>query len=183
MKAVLILVSALLFSSLLLQSGWQQPVEAETPVSSQQSLNIEIPNTVMGQIHHDKMIPAAYLDLLARLAQQPPLPVLAESRLVYNEWGDPEARIETYGNKQYGLEMQASPIASGIGIHGEVGDWSFYGLPAGLNLRGQHYLDLRGSDHNQLTLTFQGQTPEQEALIHKWFAREIITLISYDRFH
>lgn len=146
-----------------------------------QSLIIEIPDAVMGQVR--TMIPAAYLDLLARLTGQGVLSSAGTSRIEYNDSGEPEKRLETWGDQAYGLQMEATPIASGYGVHGESADWQFAGLPAGIELKGSHSLDLRGGPHNYLAIFFRCQDPRQEALIRQSFGREIQGLIAYDRAH
>jgi hypothetical protein len=154
-----------------------------TSVPEQKVLRIEIPDAVSGQIQKNKMVQAAYLDILARLSQKPRLSLVGLSRLEYDEWGEPEYRFETFGNREYGLEMKATPIASGIGIHGEHGYWQFFGLPNQVQITGLHSLDLRGGTGNFLEISFQGVTAEQETQIRRWFAYEILALTSYDHAH
>jgi hypothetical protein len=148
-----------------------------------QDIQIEIPVAVMGQVQNNRMVPAAYLALLAQLTGRPELPSSGKSEILYDPFGEPSERIETFGDAQYGLEMRATPIASGQGVHGEAGTWHFWGLPDGIVLRGYHYLDMRGSPYNEIRLSFQSQDPALAAQIESHFGRAIMTVIAYDRAH
>lgn len=141
------------------------------------SIEIALPGAVIAQVQDRQLIQAAFLELLSQLAGRHRLPLSGNVRIAYNPIDEPEKRSETWGDRAYGLEMQADPIASGYGVHGERGWWEFHGLPAGVDLRGEHLLDLRGGKGNYLALAYSCETPEQETLIRDSFAREIRALL------
>ncbi|PKL79140.1 MAG: hypothetical protein CVV27_02335 [Candidatus Melainabacteria bacterium HGW-Melainabacteria-1] len=147
-----------------------------------QEIRIEIPVGVLGQVEARQMIPAAFLAVLAQVTKRPMLSPTAEAEIVYGEDGEPQARLQHFGDKAYGLAMHATPIASGQGVHGEQGTWRFYGLPPGLHLAGSHRAQYRHED-NYIALTYQSADPAVGELLKAWFGREIMTLISYDRAH
>lgn len=141
------------------------------------SIEIGLPGAVIARVQDQKLIQAAFLELLSQLAGKERLPLSGDVRIEYNPLDEPEKRIETWGDQTYGLEMQADPIATGYGVHGERGWWAFHGLPAGVELRGRHILDLRGGKGNYLALDFRCATPEQEAMIRASFGHEIRALL------
>lgn len=117
-------------------------------------LHIEIPAAVSMRVQQQRRVPEVYLSLLAQLLGRPPLSLLGQSEIVYDAEDEPIERIERFGDSTYGAEMRATPIVSGMGVHGEAGTWDFFGLPPGLWLRGYHYLDLRGSRYNEIRLSY-----------------------------
>ena len=86
------------------------------------------------------------------------------SELKYDEFSIPLERTERYGDSKYGILFHAKPIQSGIGVHGEEGNWEFFGIPEGLSISARTRMDMRGGVGNFYSLRVRSETSRTSEL-------------------
>ncbi|MBN2079049.1 MAG: hypothetical protein JW838_08780 [Spirochaetes bacterium] len=117
---------------------------------------IAVPGDLVRAVSEGSLIQDEFLEILAfccgkkRLAGEP------QSAVKYNRSGEPESRTERIGTGKYGLFFKARPISSGVGVHGEEGEWTFRGLPDGIRITARSRLDMRGGAQNYYSLKLRG---------------------------
>lgn len=119
-------------------------------------LRIDIPGEHVRVLSDGKSIEKELLQILSFCSGRKLITVDPESELKYDELSVPLERTERYGNREYGLCLRAQPIQSGVGVHGEVGQWEFSGLPEGIKISANSRLDMRGGVQNYYSLEISG---------------------------
>ncbi len=119
-------------------------------------LSIPVEGARVREICEAKVFETLLLESLAAATHREAITDPPRSEIEYDEWVNPKRRIEQYGDTEYGLKLTADPIASGIGVHGECGSWTFYGLPEDVTLEAESRLDMRGGHANFVSVTVEG---------------------------
>ncbi len=120
---------------------------------------IALPGDFVRAVGEGRLIQNEFLEILAFCCGKELLSGEPESAVTYDAGGEPERRTERFGNGKYGLFFDARPISSGVGVHGEEGEWTFHGLPKGVSMRARSRLDMRGGAGNYYYLELRGDTP------------------------
>jgi hypothetical protein len=157
---------------------FQEP-EKITPIKPV-ALRINVPGDLVRQVSESKLIEKDLLALLARCTGRPIITGEPESNIDYDDFAEPRLRTEKYGDMEYGLSMEAVPISSGVGVHGEESEWAFQGLPEGMRISARSRLDMRGGDTNYYSMEISGDhadLPELVKHIKSVFAEGIKKLI------
>ena len=139
-------------------------------------MKIKIPGDKVRAVSENKLIEKELLRILSYCTGKQLITDDPESQLIYDEFSNPEKRIERYGNKIYGLSMEGRPLQSGVGVHGEEAEWNLHGLPEGIQISAQSRLDMRGGEGNYFTLSINGSSSKLLELIkyiESTFAQEI----------
>jgi len=140
-------------------------------------LVISIPEKLIQEVIKDKLIENELLHILAYCSTKPLIIDKPHSELLYDELSIPLERILTYGNAEYGIVFRATPIQSGLGVHGEKGNWTFYGLPGGLTITAYTHLNKRSKTNNSYSLKVTADNDDKYnnlfPYIRSEFAREI----------
>jgi hypothetical protein len=119
-------------------------------------LKIDIPGKSVRAVSEGHCIEKELLQILSFCTGRDIITKDSESNLRYDEYSMPLGRTEKYGDRKYGISMSAQPIQSGVGVHGEDGEWRFFGLPDGIKITAHSRLDMRGGVNNFYSLKISG---------------------------
>lgn len=134
-------------------------------------LSIDLPSQLKSRASSGALFDKAYLAVLALVCNRP-APPETTSRIYEDEYGQPLRHV-FYGDQSYGLELRGEGIYSGVGVHGEAGDWSFYGLPEGVTLSGSSRLDMRSGTSNWLSLSLSIPDEDLAIRVQDSFAEDL----------
>lgn len=139
-------------------------------------LRIDIPGNSVRAVDEGDYVSRELLQFLAFCSGRELITGDPVSELKYDDYSIPLERTERYGDSEYGIQFQAKPIQSGIGVHGEEGNWEFFGIPEGLSISARTRMDMRGGVGNFYSLMVKSEssrTSELFKFIEDSFAQRI----------